>query len=81
MFRGSSFHTIDPKGRVIIPAKFRELVRARLDSEGIMVSKLDTCLVAYPLAEWGQGGIKNSGPGRAKRRDAPLSADVHRIGQ
>ena len=53
MFRGSSFHTIDPKGRVIIPAKFRELVRAK-NSEGIMVSKMDTCLVAYPLAEWGK---------------------------
>ena len=51
MFRGSSFHTVDPKGRVIIPAKFREVVRAK-NSEGIMVSKMDKCLVAYPLAEW-----------------------------
>ena len=28
MFRGSSFHTIDSKGRVIIPSRFRDLLRA-----------------------------------------------------
>lgn len=51
MFRGSSNHTIDPKGRVIIPARFREAIKAS-GNNGIMVSKMDNCLVAYTLEEW-----------------------------
>ncbi len=53
MFRGSSFHTIDDKGRVIIPARFREVINAS-DSEGVMVSGMDGCLFAYPFNEWGK---------------------------
>jgi len=51
MFRGSSFHTIDAKGRIIIPARFRELIRDG-DRPGVMISKLDKSLVAYPFKEW-----------------------------
>ena len=51
MFRGSSFHTIDAKGRIIIPARFRELIRA--DGKDVaMISRMDNCLVAYPYNEW-----------------------------
>lgn len=51
MFRGSSFHTIDPKGRLIIPSRFRELIRSG-GGNGVMVSRLDGGLVAYPYNEW-----------------------------
>ena len=51
MFRGSSFHTIDAKGRIIVPARFREAVRAG-GADAIMVSQMDRCLVGYPLEEW-----------------------------
>ncbi len=51
MFRGSSFHTIDAKGRVIIPARFREVINAG-GSDGVMVSGMDGCLFAYPFDEW-----------------------------
>jgi MraZ protein len=51
MFRGSSYHTIDPKGRIIIPARFRELIKNG-DQPGVMVSKLDKGLVAYPFEQW-----------------------------
>ena len=51
MFRGISFHTIDPKGRLIIPARFREVIR-NSESEGLMVSHMDGCLVAYTLDVW-----------------------------
>jgi MraZ protein len=51
MFRGSSVHTIDSKGRIIIPARFRNLIKAG-NSSSLMVSKLDKCLVAYPIEEW-----------------------------
>lgn len=51
MFRGSSYHTLDEKGRFIIPSRFRDVIRAK-GEEAIMLSKLDGCLVAYPMDEW-----------------------------
>lgn len=53
MFRGSSFHTIDAKGRVIVPARFRDVIRAG-GGDGIMVSRMDRCLFAYTYEEWGK---------------------------
>ena len=51
MFRGSSFHTIDSKGRIIIPARFRDVIKAQ-GTNGVMVSRMDGALVAYPYDEW-----------------------------
>jgi MraZ protein len=51
MFRGSSFHTIDSKGRIIIPARFRDVIKAQ-GSNGVMVSRMDGALVAYSYDEW-----------------------------
>jgi MraZ protein len=51
MFRGSSFHTIDAKGRVIIPARFRDLIRTD-GADGLMISRMDNCLVGFPFKEW-----------------------------
>lgn len=51
MFRGSSFHTIDPKGRIIVPARFRDTIKSD-GQDGVMVSRMDSCLLAYPFAEW-----------------------------
>ena len=48
MFLGEYQHTIDDKGRIIIPAKFREA----LGSEFIITRGLDQCLFVYPKAEW-----------------------------
>ena len=55
MFRGSFEHTIDEKGRVSIPSKFREILVGRNDAR-LIVTKfiLDSfrCLDVYPYAEW-----------------------------
>lgn len=51
MFRGSSFHTIDAKGRIIIPTRFREVIRAE-GSDSVMLSRIDNCVVAYTLDKW-----------------------------
>lgn len=51
MFRGSSFHTIDPKGRFIIPARFRDVIKAS-GGDGIMITRLDKCLFAYTQDQW-----------------------------
>ena len=51
MFRGSSFHTVDVKGRFIIPTRFRDVIRAG-GSDSIMISRMDGCLLAYCPDEW-----------------------------
>ena len=51
MFRTSSFHTIDTKGRIIIPSRFRDVIKAG-GHDGVMVSRMDSCLVAYAFEEW-----------------------------
>ncbi|MBU1055915.1 MAG: division/cell wall cluster transcriptional repressor MraZ [Proteobacteria bacterium] len=51
MFRGTSFHTIDKKGRIIIPARFREIIR-NSENDGVFVSRMDGTLYAYTFEEW-----------------------------
>lgn len=53
MFRGCSFHTIDPKGRFIIPARFRDVIKAS-GKDSVMISGMDDCLYAYPHDQWNQ---------------------------
>lgn len=48
MFIGEYNHTIDAKGQLIIPAKFRET----LGEEFILTRGLDGCLSIYPMDEW-----------------------------
>ena len=45
---GEYLHTIDGKGRLIVPARFREALGERF----IATKGLDHCLFVYPLAEW-----------------------------
>lgn len=51
MFRSSSFHTIDAKGRIIIPARFRNILKAD-KVYGVMVSNKDDCLYAFTFTQW-----------------------------
>ncbi|HOJ76804.1 MAG TPA: division/cell wall cluster transcriptional repressor MraZ [Bacillota bacterium] len=48
MFMGEYQHSIDDKGRIIIPAKFRE----DLGEKFIVTRGLDNCLFVYPLVQW-----------------------------
>lgn len=50
MFMGEYRHSIDDKGRIIIPTKFRD----HLGSSFIITRGLDQCLFAYPRSEWTQ---------------------------
>ena len=52
MFRGQHDQSIDPKGRIILPAKFREVLVSQYDHNLVITKNLDGCLVAYPVAEW-----------------------------
>lgn len=51
MFRGRSRHTLDAKGRLAIPARFREV----LDQGGddcLVVTSVDACLWAFTREDW-----------------------------
>lgn len=48
MFMGEHQHSIDDKGRIIIPAKFRE----ELGPQFVVTRGLDNCLFVYPDSEW-----------------------------
>ena len=48
MFMGEFQHNIDIKGRMIVPAKFRE----GLGDSFVLTRGLDQCLFVYPMEEW-----------------------------
>lgn len=48
MFLGEYEHTIDSKGRLAIPAKFR----TALGDGAVIARGLDNCLTLYPKKEW-----------------------------
>lgn len=48
MFMGEYQHTVDTKGRLIIPAKFRDA----LGDAFVITRGLDNCLFGYPMNEW-----------------------------
>ncbi len=48
MFMGEYNHTVDAKGRLIIPSRFRE----ELKNEFIVTKGLDGCLFVFPGNEW-----------------------------
>ncbi|RSK26932.1 transcriptional regulator MraZ [Bacillus sp. HMF5848] len=48
MFMGEYHHSIDTKGRLIVPAKFRDA----LGDTFVITRGLDGCLFVYPMPEW-----------------------------
>jgi MraZ protein len=53
MFRGRYQHTIDPKGRLSIPAKFRDALAHYGDrAEQLIVVPNEHSLEVHPLEEW-----------------------------
>ena len=48
MFLGTYNHTIDAKGRLIVPAKFR----AELGKEFFVTRGLNQCINVYPMEAW-----------------------------
>jgi MraZ protein len=50
-FRGRFEFAVDPKGRVNIPSKFREILQ-KFKEELVVITNLDGCLLVYPYSEW-----------------------------
>ncbi|MBQ6362061.1 MAG: division/cell wall cluster transcriptional repressor MraZ [Lachnospiraceae bacterium] len=66
MFMGEYEHSIDNKGRVIIPAKFRE----QLGDTFVLTKGLDGCLFIYTNEDWAAFAekLKNTSFGSEKSR-------------
>lgn len=59
-FIGSNTYTLDNKGRVSIPAEFRDVLADRYDEQLVLMKHYDRCLVAYPMEEWNKLDAKIS---------------------
>jgi len=52
MFYGEHEHTIDRKGRLIIPSKFREAMKEHYVEKFVVTRGLDQCLFCFAEDEW-----------------------------
>ena len=52
MFRGISQASIDTKGRLSLPQRFREALSLSTSSLVISIDIRDRCLLVYPVYEW-----------------------------
>ena len=52
MFRGATKVTLDAKGRMAIPTRYRERIAARCDGQLVATVDLDYCLLIYPSPDW-----------------------------
>ena len=50
MFLGEYQHTVDAKGRIAIPARFR----AKIERGAALTRGVDACLYVYPMETWEQ---------------------------
>ncbi|RPI37150.1 MAG: division/cell wall cluster transcriptional repressor MraZ [Nitrospiraceae bacterium] len=52
-FSGKYYYSVDPKGRVIIPSPFREIISTNYSTKLYITNDLfDKCLHIYPQEEW-----------------------------
>ena len=52
MFRGASKVSLDAKGRLAIPTRYRERLLIRCEGNLILTVDKDHCLLIYPLPDW-----------------------------
>ena len=52
MFRGANSITLDSKGRIAIPTRYRERLTERSDGQLVATVDRDYCLLLYPLPSW-----------------------------
>ena len=54
MFRGAAKVTLDAKGRMVLPTRYREHALAVSEGRLVVTVDRDQCLLLYPFPEWEQ---------------------------
>lgn len=52
MFRGITNITLDDKGRMVMPTRYREQIAERAQGKLVVTVDRDKCLLIYPQPEW-----------------------------
>src|SRR5580692_6686686 len=52
MFRGANKLTLDAKGRMVMPTRYRERLQELCGGKLVVTVDKDRCLLLYPLPEW-----------------------------
>jgi MraZ protein len=52
MFRGANKLTLDAKGRLVMPTRYRERLNERCAGKLVVTVDKDQCLLIYPLPDW-----------------------------
>ena len=52
MFRGANQLTLDVKGRMVMPIRYRERLQERCGGKLVVTVDRDQCLLIYPLPDW-----------------------------
>jgi MraZ protein len=52
LFRGVNTLNLDDKGRMAIPARYRDLLQENCEGQLVVTVDRDHCLLIYPLPEW-----------------------------
>jgi len=52
VFRGATKVTLDAKGRLAIPTRYRERIAARCEGQLVATVDKDYCLLLYPFPDW-----------------------------
>ena len=52
MFRGVAQLNLDSKGRLAVPARFRDVLTERCGGQLVVTADSDRCLLIYPLPDW-----------------------------
>jgi MraZ protein len=52
MFRGANKLTLDSKGRMVMPTRYRERLLERCGGKLVITVDRDQCLLIYPMPDW-----------------------------
>jgi len=52
MFRGANKLTLDIKGRMVMPTRYRERLQERCGGKLVVTVDKDQCLLIYPFPDW-----------------------------
>jgi MraZ protein len=52
MFRGANKLTLDIKGRMVMPTRYRERLQERCGGKLVITVDKDQCLLVYPMPDW-----------------------------